>query len=266
MVDDEQIIIEPDETPEPAKKEPSKVDQFVEKLRAYATEEEAKTHIAEISQELGCAKSLGYKAIKNIKKAGGFTGQPTPKFEAKEPTARIETPPEQPLETDQETVTETETELGGEPEGIGQVAATPSELPLTPQALSETLGIFFDKIGGLTGYPEFALSKKEADALGKAWLPVLQMYLPQMMTNPLVWAGVCTTLVFLPKITGYVLFRRKTKPVIDVKKVENKPAPTPETPPTESLPEEKPPLETTIVTEEPAVKEKPKTAAFLEKL
>jgi transposase-like protein len=264
MVDDEQIIIEPDETPEPAKKEPSKVDQFIEKLRAYATEEEAKTHIAEIAQELGCAKSLGYKAIKKILKEGGFSGQPAPKTEAKEPTAKVEDVKPEPLEETQETEFEETAETAAEPEGIAQPAAAMQLL--TPEKLGSTLDILFNKLAKLTKYPDFALEPKERDALAETWQPVLVMYAPQILTNPLAWAGIVTVIVFAPKIVGYAVERGKKKedkPLPEPKKQEP-PAETPKEPPKE---ETTPPLEQNegvIITETRI--EKPATAGFMKKL
>lgn len=257
MSENQDLIIT-DDTPPEQKKEPTKVEQFAEKLRAYATEEEAKAHITQIAQELGCAKSLGYKAIKHIKNAGGFTGEQSQKktIASKEPTARIEQPPEINLEETQET-----------PETLEEEVETPEEtaaekpLPITVDAFKDTIEMFFQKVAGLIDYPDFALTPKEASSLSKAWYPVLEMYLPQLATNPLVWAGIVTAFVFLPRVFGYFKLRgkkKKERPVEPPKETPKEPAKT------EPPKENKPPLETAVTDE--IVKEKPMTAGFMKDL
>src|SRR3972149_4444523 len=84
-----------EESTQPEQK--TKLDQFMDKLRVYQTEAEAKTHIQDIAKTLECAKSLGYKAIKKLKREGAFGN--VPKREAHEPTAKINVVDESELET-----------------------------------------------------------------------------------------------------------------------------------------------------------------------
>jgi transposase-like protein len=259
-------IIETDEeplleTPEP--KEKTRLEQFVEKLRVYSTQEEAKTHIQEIATEIGCAKSLGYKAIKKILKEGGFSGQPAPRTEAKEPTAKVEDVQPEPLEETQETEFEETAETAAEPEGIAQPAAAAMEL-LDPKRLKRTLDIVFNKIAKMTKYPDFALEENESTALAETWQPVLVQYAPSLITNPLAWAGITTLVVFAPKILGYIAERQKKKedkPLPEPKKQEPPPE-TPKEPPKEETP---PPLENDGIVNA-TKKEKPQTAAFMKSL
>lgn len=217
------------ETPPP--KERTKLEQFEERLRQYPTRDEAKTHILEISRDLGCVKSMGYKALKKIE----FRGETHP-LETSEPSVKIKPPPEgEAFKPDE---TEGETEISEEiPPSQGTQPPTgketPSPIPVTAEQLSWTLKIAFQKLADLTKYPDFALKSDEADQLGKVWFPVMQMYMPTMLDNPLVWAGITTTVVFAPRLIGYWQHRQKTK--------KDKPVePPPQKPPEEKQPEKPP--------------------------
>jgi transposase-like protein len=266
MSEEEPLIITEETPPEAQKKEPTKVEQFAQKLRAYSTEEEAKAHITEIAQELGCAKSLGYKALKHIKREGGFSGEQTQNrtIESKEPTARIEQAAEIPLEETQAQ----ETAETVEEEVTTEETALEKPLPLEAEALQETIEIFFQKVAGLIDYPDFALTPKEAKSLSKAWLPVLHLYLPQLMTNPLVWAGIVTAFVFLPRVFGYFKLKskkKKEKPVEPPNEKTKAQEPQKTEPPTEPQKETETPLESPV-TGEVAADKKPKTAGFMKDL
>jgi hypothetical protein len=257
--DPEIVITEEESQPEP-KPEPTKLERFKQALAQYPDKETAKTHILEIANRLGCAKSLGYKALKQIDQF-----KPQGQIEAREATVKIHDQAEIPLEADQEEqappqeVTEEATE-----ETSTQPPAA-STLPLTPDQLSKTMKIGMDKIAKLLEYPDMALSKEEADILGNAWQPVIQMYAPQLIANPLFWASITTVMIFAPRIGGYWKDRQK-------KKAEK---PLPEQKQQTSTPktETSKPAEPTQPTEAAAPLEKPTTdivkptsAPFLKKL
>ena len=230
--------IPPETEPQPQpeeKKEPTKLDQLIQRLQAFSTEEEAKANISKITLELHCARSMGYKAIRKIKDAGGFRAQPTQRHPAKEATAKIETPKEETLEPQsEEEYTETELAEGQPVEGQ---PVTPKTFPLTPEKLAETLEIFFKRIAVLTDYPEFALEPKESKSLGEAWIPVIEMYIPQMATNPIVWAAIATAIVFAPKTLGFIIKRREKQAK---KQEDEKPLPKAPEPPKTDPPAEAP--------------------------
>jgi hypothetical protein len=239
----EDIIEEPQE-PKAEKPEKTKLQQFIERLSQYPNKETAKTHILEISQDLKCAKSLGYKALNKIDQF-----KPS-KTEAVEPTAKIpETKPE-PLETEPtEEITE------AEPEATIEEPTAPTE---AVGFREKDLQWMFDKgFGGLaklTGYGDFALEKEDSQKLGEIWTPILNEYLPDWIPYaPIAIAAITTVAIVAPKVKGYWDFRKK--------KTEDKPVENPPQQPKQEPPPKEPPKQ------EPAVPpEKPSTAGFMKNL
>jgi len=238
MSNEEEMVTIEEPTPEPVK-EPTKLDQFVEELRKYPDKDTAKTHIQEIATKLGCAKSLGYKALKKIK----FSGEPkTTQHQEKEPTARIEQQEAEPLTEEQQA------EQGEEitPEETEQPAE--AKVPITARALTTSIELAFKKAAKLMDYPDLALTHEEAQSLADCWTPVFEYYAPQLSNNPMMWAAIGTAIILAPRVIGLIvekLGKRKQEreKIIDVKPVkppeEVKPEPTPakpeaplETPPT----------------------------------
>ena len=230
-----------DQTPKEKPKEKTKLDQFKERLSQYPDRETAKQHLKEIAKDLGCAKSLGYKAIKQI----DFRGEKKP-LEAYEPTAKI---PEIKPEAIEEEMEEPEIEI------VEEEAPTPEAptvtFPMTTEKLAWNFDLAFSKLADLTSYPDFKLTKKESDGLAEAWMPVLQQYAPQMASNPAMWAAISTVIIVAPRVVGYWQQRRKKQ---EEKIVEEKPKEEPKQEP----PKEEPKTETPP--------DLPKTAGFLDKL
>jgi hypothetical protein len=244
MSDQETNVITEEQTP----KEKTKSELFKERLAQYSTREEAGKHILEIAKDLKCAKSLGYKAIKQIE----FQGE-TKEIEAREPTIKIPPPPISEQEPPEEITLEEEIpppQEGVPPAAVGEIAkppaAAPSLLPLTVDDLSWNFNLAMQKIADISDYPKFALSKDESKKLAECWLPVLNQYLPQAINNPLAWAGVTTAIIFVPRLIGFVQDRRKKQ---KEKVVE---------PPVEKSKEESPKTETKA---EPPPKSNPATEA-----
>jgi hypothetical protein len=244
----EEIVELPEATlPEQPK---TKLQLFIERLSQYPNEEEAKRHIAEIAQELGCAKSLGYKALRKVERF-----QPKG-LEAKEPTVKI--PSVEPEELEE---IEEEEEITPAPEIAPTPAPSPpipSALPLTPDKLSWSMKLIFEKIGNALDYPDFALTQDEADKLAEAWLPVLNKYVPEAMQDPTTWCAITTVIIVAPRVIGYWKQRKQRK---EIPKEEPKEQPKEQPKPETTTETEKPKEEPTPTTPEP-----PKKPAFLEKL
>lgn len=177
------------EEPAPPKKEPTKLDQFIQRLSEYPDKDTAKTHIKEIAKDLQCAPSLGYKAIKKVEQ---FKPQ---QAEAVEPTVKIhETKPEALEETEIEQPQEAEAE-------IEEPTTAP---PPTAQGFREKdLTWMFDKaftgLAKLTGYSDFALEKADSEKLGEIWTPILNEYLPDIIPYaPIAIAAITTTAIVVP--------------------------------------------------------------------
>jgi len=230
---------------EPPKKEPTKLEQFIERLSQYSDKDTAKTHIKEIAKELQCAPSLGYKAIKKVEQ---FKPQ---QAEAVEPTVKIKETKPEPLEQQEEIIEEAEPEAT-----IEEPTAPPEAAGFRQKDVTWMFDKGFSGLAKLTGYTDFALEKQDSEKLGEIWTPILNQYLPDWMPYaPIIIAGITTTAIVAPKIKGYWDYRKKTK-----EKIVEKP---PEKPKQESLSEA--PKETPK--QEPAVPpEKPKTAGFMQKL
>jgi len=245
--EEEELLAELPHVAEPPKKEPTKLDQFIQRLSQYPDRETAKQHIKDIAKELNCAKSLGYKALKQI----DFQGEQKP-LEAYEPTAKIPEVKPEPIEEELETEAEViEAEEAPTPEAAAPPTVT---FPMTTEKLSWTFDLAFSKLADLTAYPDFKLSKKESDGLAEAWMPVLQQYAPQMASNPAVWATISTIIIVAPRVIGYWQQRRKKQQekIVEEPKEKPKEEPKQEPPKQEPTPQTPPPL--------------PKTAGFLDKL
>ena len=217
---------------EPAQPEAkTKLEQFMDKLRVYATEPEAKTHIQEIAKTLECAKSLGYKAIKKLRTEGAFGN--IPRREAHEPTMKIREVDEGELEQPpQEEQSEIQFQDG---ETAEAVTVEPSLQPTTgfqPEDIEWMMSRSAKLIADATEYAEFELSKADSKKLSEMWTPIVNQYLPQIMPNmPLVVAGFSTALILVPKVRGYMKQRKKNeKPIIDTQPVEKKTEPPKEQP------------------------------------
>jgi hypothetical protein len=246
------IIREPEIEEPKEKPEKTKLQQFIERLSQYSDKETAKTHILEISQDLKCAKSLGYKALNKIDQF-----KPS-KTEAVEPTAKIgETKPEL-----------LEEEESPPSEGVGEAEQEATlEEPSTPETATgfreQDLTWMFDKgfsgLAKLTGYGDFALEKADSQKLGEIWTPILNQYLPAWMPYaPIAIAAITTIAIVVPKVKGYWDYRKKTKE----KTVEKPPEkPQEETKKEETKEETKPPLEPNT-----NAQDRPTTAPFLKKL
>ena len=228
------------------KKEPTKLDLFIQELSQYSDKETAKTHITDIAKKLGCAKSLGYKALKKVEQ---FKSK---QAEAVEPTVKIKETKLEPLEEQEEIIGEAEPE------------ATIEEPTASPEATvgfrEKDLEWMFDKgfsgLAKLTGYADFALEKADSQKLSEIWTPILNEYLPDWLPYaPIAIAAITTTAIVVPKVKGYWDFREKKKqekPVPPETKKEPTPPPEP--------PKEPPKQETAVPPE------KPNTAGFMQKL
>jgi len=245
---DEIVDIEDDSHGEPKQK--TKLEQFRERLTQYPNRDTAKQHLAEIAKDLGCAKSLGYKALTKI----DFQGEQKA-LQAAEPTAKIYEAKPEALE---ETAEEPEVLIGEEsPTGEAIPQAAPpvtTAFPMTNEKLAWTFDLAFSKLADVLHYPDFKLAKKESDGLADAWMPVLQQYAPQMAGNPVVWAGISTVIIVAPRIFGYWRQRQKTKE----EKV------VPETPKEE--PKTEPPKQEPQTEKNEPTPELPKNAGFLKEL
>jgi hypothetical protein len=244
-MEEEEIITEQTPKPEAPKKEPTKLDLFIQRLSEYPDKDTAKTHIKEIAKDLQCAPSLGYNAIKKVEQ---FKPQ---QAEAVEPTLKIQETKPEPIE--EEPIQEEEATLEEE---------APTEAPTQKGFREKDLSWMFDKafsgLAKITGYGDFALEKQDSEKLGEIWTPILNEYLPDIIPYaPIAIAAITTTAIVVPKVKGYWDFRKKKSgeklPEPPPKK-EPPPTPTPETP------KEQP-------KQEPAVSpEKPKTAGFMANL
>lgn len=239
----EEVFTEQQSTP--PQKEPTKLDLFIQELSQYSDKETAKTHITDIAKKLGCAKSLGYKAIKKVEQ---FKPQ---QAEAVEATLKIkETKPE--LLEEQEEIIEPEAE------------ATIEEPTAPPEATvgfrTKDLAWMFDKgfsgLAKLTGYGDFALEKADSDKLSEIWTPILNEYLPDWLPYaPIAIAAITTTAIVVPKVKGYWDYREKKKQEKPVPPETTKKEPTPTPEPLKESPKQ-----------ETAVPEKPSKAGFMEHL
>jgi len=227
---------------EPPKKEPTKLDQFIERLSQYPDKETAKTHIKEIAKDLQCAPSLGYKAIKKVEQF-----KPQGK-EAVEPTVKIKETKPEPLEEQEEIISEAEPEAT-----IEEPTAPPEQKGFREKDLTWMFDKGFSGLAKLTGYGDFALEKADSEKLSEIWTPILNQYLPDLIPYaPIAIAAITTVAIVVPKVKGYWDFRKKKEKEKVIEK-------SPEKPKQEPPPE--PPKQ------EPAVSpEKPKTAGFLDKL
>jgi len=241
--------------PTPQEQPKTKLQIFIERLSQYPNEEEAKRHIAEIAQELGCAKSLGYKALHKVEK---FQPQG---LEAKEPTVKI------PEAKTEEIPPEEEQEIILEEEEIPTAeTAAPAPAP-TPQIgvgfKPEDVTWMFDKgfktIADITGYGAFALNKDEATRLGEMWTPIINANLPQILPHaPIISATITTLIIVAPRVKGYWTFRRQRQ--------QEKPVEQPKQEPPKNVSEserEQPPPQQETPTKAP---ELPKTAGFMKAL
>jgi len=138
---DELPHVEPEtQQPQPTK---TKLDQFIDALSQYPNIDEAKTHIKDIAKDLECAPSLGYKAIKRMKKRGlGFAAGAKPQIEPKEATLKI---PEVETEEIPETPEEPETIIVEEEQ---PTASTP-EVIAPNDTMAKIMPIFERSIGRL---------------------------------------------------------------------------------------------------------------------
>lgn len=252
--DEEVIITEDEETETQETHEPTKTEQFIERLRQYPDRETAKSHITEIAKDLECAKSLGYKALKRIDE---FKPAEERALETEEARITFEEPPREEIEEEPVEEEVIEEEIIEEP--IVEERAPPT-FPMTLEKLEFNISLAFKKIADLTKYPEFALDKKESQGIAEAWYPVLEQYAPQALGNPAVWAIVTTGIVIVPRVVGYASMRAKKKE----EELPKPPTPKPKEPQEETPKEtQETPLETPK--EEPP-KKKPETASFMKKL
>lgn len=270
---DEIIIIDDQNAPAETPKEKTKTEIFKERLSQYASREEAKAHILEIAQELGCVKSIGYKALKQIdtfKSKDQAEGvEPTLKIgEAKiDQLEEVETrePPIETLTTTQETG-----ERGaGVPSLTPPLTTTPAQTGFDIEGLQWLFGRGFKMIAEVTGYAGFELPDKDSKKLAEVWCPIVNQYLPDIMPySPLIIAGVSTVVIVVPRVKGYLAYRKEKAAML--------PTPKPE-PPKTTLPEASdhkpeiatptpPPTEPPTPLEPPPANERPKNAPWLEKL
>lgn len=261
MSEPEEMVTIEEPTPEPAKTA-TKLDQFVEELRKYPDKDTAKSHIQEIATKLGCAKSLGYKAIKKIE----FSGEPkTTQHQEKEPTARIE-------QQEPETFEEQQEEQGEEITSEETVEPAEAKVPITAKAFTTSIELAFKKAAKLMDYPDLALTHEEAQSLADCWTPVFEYYAPQLSNNPMMWAAIGTAIILAPRVIGLIVEklgkRKQEKPIIDVKP--SKPPEEIVTPPTpEPTPKPETPLEKPSTLTESVIQgssEKPDGKSLLKKL
>jgi len=228
---------------EPPKKEPTKLDQFIERLSQYSDKETAKTHIKEIAKDLQCAPSLGYKAIKKVEQF-----KPQGK-EAVEPTVKIKETKPEPLEQQEEIIEEPEAEAT-----IEEPTAPPEEQKgFREKDLTWMFDKGFSGLAKLTGYGDFALEKADSEKLSEIWTPILNEYLPDWLPYaPIAIAAITTVAIVVPKVKGYWDYRKKKEKVVEK---------SPEKPKQEPPPEQKESQK-----EEPMPPPKPTKAGFLDKL
>lgn len=250
MSEDEDVLTESPTQEEP-QKEPTKLDQFIEKLSQYPDIDTAKTHLSEIAEKLHCARSLGYKALKKI---DHFKPRDSIETRAKEASVKIAQPLEQRLEEQEEQISE---ELPPEPERkIPQAGAVGFK--------AEDMSWMFDKgfkmLAEMTDYPEWKLDPDDSKRLGEIWTPIINQYLPDILPYaPIAIAAITTIVIVVPKVKGWWTYRqKKTKekpkePPKEEVKEESKPEPSKTEPP--------PPLEKDV-----SATERPMTAPFMEKL
>lgn len=249
MSDDEDVLTETPQQEEP--KERTKLDQFIELLSGYPDAETAKTHLSEIAEKLHCARSLGYKALKKI---DHFKPRDSIETRAKEATVKITQPPEQPLEQQEEPLSE---ELPPEPEREIPPAAA---VGFKDKDVTWMFDKGFKMLADVTGYADWKLDPDDSKRLGEIWTPIINQYLPDILPYaPIAIAAITTIVIVVPKVKGWWTYRKKkTKPNPEPPKEE---PPKEEPKPEPSKTEPPPPLEKDV----PAT-ERPMTAPFLEKL
>jgi hypothetical protein len=248
-----------DDEPEPQpKKEQQKTatEQFTEELMKFSDYEQAKAAIADIATKIGCAKSLGYKVIKRLKRQGQFGKAHMPRMEAKEPTAKIAEIEPEPIETTTPTA-ENEPEI----DFTDNETLTETQPTQQPETLLKEKDVEWliqrgsEGLAKLTEYSDFTFETKDSHRLAEMWTPIVNKYMPQWAPHiPEVIAAVTTAVIIVPKVQGYRKFRaeRKQKQIIE----HHEPAPTPKPEPKETPKEPEP--------EKPP--EKPKTSNILKAL
>ena len=151
-IDVGELIIVDNEKPTPEPQKPkSLTEQFIEALLPYGDPETAKSHIPAIAEKLGCAKSLGYKALKKIKKRKLWVSGKPQTIEPEEPTVKIREVEPEPIETTEPEPPEEE-ELEIEEEALEEPTAPLVEsetiIKLRP-VLERSVGRIFDSIVNL---------------------------------------------------------------------------------------------------------------------
>jgi len=123
----------------------TKTEEFAELLEQYESEKEAKKHIKEIAKKLNVSKSLGYKALKQIKWKEAPALPP-----AEEPTIKI---PEIPIEEEipealeEEEIEEEEVEEEVIPPEIEEeIPKPPEEVKAIPDEVEKLKPIFLRSI------------------------------------------------------------------------------------------------------------------------
>jgi hypothetical protein len=262
-MEEEEIITEQTPEPEAPKKEPTKLDLFIQRLSEYPDKDTAKTHIKEIAKDLQCAPSLGYKAIKKVEQ---FKPQ---QAEAVEPTLKIhETKPE-PIEE-----AELEEEAITEQPPIGEEA--PAEL-VAEDTMSKLKGVlerslerlFNNGIEIASGMEETLSSQESKDTA--ILLPfIIWRISKQKLTEDNFIDMTCIShfgSIIIKVVNKKLKERKKEKP-----KEEKPPEPTKQEPPPPPISQAPPPTPTPEIPKEPTKQEpavppeKPKTAGFMKNL
>ena len=114
---------------------------FRDALEKYSSTDEARTHINQIAEEIGCSASLGRKTLDSIAK---FAPSPTAENMGQEPTAKIDDVPLMPLPPI-DTITDTGENIGDLSQYADDDAHSVGEIPNpTPEQSSPSGYVFIE--------------------------------------------------------------------------------------------------------------------------